>query len=102
MAKKLPPHHADGQKLKQTRIQKGVSVGHLAKFIGISNGVSHKYERGQVSPQLDKCKLICEVLDITLSELFDDDYVPPKNVDLKTKIRPNQKLFIEIEADPLN
>ena len=100
VAKKLPPHHADGQKLKRTPIQKGVSVGHLAKFIGISNGVSHKYERGQVSPQLDKCKLICEVLDTTLSELFDDDYVPPKNVDLKYKISPGQTIYIE--ADSLN
>ena len=87
------------QKLKRAREQSGVSVVDMAKHLGIVPTAYRRYERGEVSPKLETCRRICTMLNTTLSELFDDDYVPPKNVDMKYKIRPGQKLFIEIEAE---
>ena len=90
------------QKLKRVREQSGVSVNEMAKFLGIVPTAYRRYERGEVSPKLATCKKICKVLDTTLSELFDDDYVPPKRIDTKLTIRPGQIMYIEIEADSLN
>ena len=58
------------QKMKEARIDKGLSQGELAKLINVSRQTINMIENGEYNPTLILCIKICKVLDKTLDQLF--------------------------------
>ena len=73
--------------LVSLRKMHGFSQDELAEKIGISRQTLSKYETGESLPDIEKCKLLAEVLDVSLDDLVNYDRensndlglgVPPK------------------------
>lgn len=58
------------EKMKEARINKGLSQGELAKLINVSRQTINMIENGEYNPTLMLCIKICKVLDKTLDQLF--------------------------------
>lgn len=54
------------EKMKEARINKGLSQGELAKLINVSRQTINMIENGEYNPTLMLCIKICKVLDKTL------------------------------------
>ena len=89
-------------KLKRAREDAGMSVIGLAGKLGMEAAAYRRYERGEVSPKISVCREICRHLNLTLSEVFDEDYVLPKVVDISYRAKPGQTIYIKIEIDADN
>lgn len=87
------------KKLKIAREVAGVSISSLSKQLGIAPAAYRRYERGEVYPKINVCRDICKILGATIGEVFDDDFEPPKSVDLSYRARPGQTLYIKVEVD---
>ncbi|MAS98253.1 MAG: hypothetical protein CMF29_04930 [Kiritimatiellaceae bacterium] len=87
------------EKLKRARESAGVSVTELAKQLGIAPAAYRRYERGEVYPKINVCAQICKIIGKSIGEVFDDEYEPPKSVDLSYRARPGQTLYIKVEVD---
>lgn len=62
-----------GERIKETRIARGLSQGYLADFVGIQNSGIAKYESGRVYPvPEDRLQLIAKALDVTVDYLKSD------------------------------
>ena len=61
-----------GQRIKHFRIAKDYSVNKLANIAGISQSYLREIELGNKNPTVEVLSLICDALDITLCEFFDD------------------------------
>ncbi|WP_339283750.1 helix-turn-helix transcriptional regulator [Oceanobacillus sp. FSL K6-3682] len=59
-----------GKRIRNLRLAKDLSVNGLAKKAYISQSYLSDIENGRTAPSLDKLTLICEALDISLSEFF--------------------------------
>lgn len=63
---------------------KNLSQEELAEKIGISRQTLSKYETGESLPDIEKCRLLAEILEVTLDDLvkYDSDkeglMIPPK------------------------
>ncbi len=57
-------------KLKQARLDKGLSQAELAKIIGVSRQTINMIENGDYNPTIALCIKICKTLDKTLDGLF--------------------------------
>lgn len=84
-----------GERITYFRTQKNYSVNKLANLAGISQSYLRDVELGNKNPTIEILSYICEALNITLKEFFDDD-VPTqiKNDPLIGKIyklTPKQK-----------
>jgi transcriptional regulator with XRE-family HTH domain len=55
------------------REQKGYSVNKLANLSGLSQGFVRQLELGEKKPTVDSLSLLCDVLDISLSDFFKDE-----------------------------
>jgi DNA-binding XRE family transcriptional regulator len=86
-------------KLKRAREDAGMSIIGLADKLGMEAAAYRRYERDEVSPKISLCLEICRHLDLTLAEVFDQDYVPPKAVDISYRAKPGQTIYIKIEID---
>ena len=73
--------------LVSLRKMHGFSQDELAEKIGVSRQTLSKYETGESLPDIEKCKLLAEVLDVSLDDLVNYDRensndlglgVPPK------------------------
>ena len=73
--------------LVSVRKMHGFSQDELAEKIGVSRQTLSKYETGESLPDIERCKLLAEVLDVSLDELVNYDReninnlglgVPPK------------------------
>jgi transcriptional regulator with XRE-family HTH domain len=60
-----------GQRIKQLRKQKGLTIEKLAYENGLAKGNLSEIEKGLVDPKLSTLKRVAEGLDINLKELFD-------------------------------
>ncbi|MBQ6817291.1 MAG: helix-turn-helix transcriptional regulator [Bacilli bacterium] len=58
------------EKMKEARINKGLSQGDLAKLINVSRQTINMIENGDYNPTIMLCIKICKVLDKTLDQLF--------------------------------
>ena len=56
--------------LCEIRKQKGLSQEKLAKSIGINKNAIARYERGEVSPSIERANQIAKVLNVTLDDLM--------------------------------
>ncbi|MED4728354.1 helix-turn-helix transcriptional regulator [Aneurinibacillus migulanus] len=70
-----------GEKIKQLRIEAGLSGRKLAKLSQHHPSLISKIESGVTKPSLDSLAKICGVLGISLSDFFSGDPVPlPRNL----------------------
>ncbi len=58
------------EKLKQARIEKGLSQTELARLLGVSRQTINMIENDDYNPTIALCLKICKALDKTLDELF--------------------------------
>lgn len=57
-------------RLKQTRAEKALSQGDLAKMVGVSRNTISSIETGQFSPTAKLALILCIALDKKFEELF--------------------------------
>ena len=60
-------------KLKEIRIEKGMSQAHIAKSVGVTNQAICNYEKGIREPKIVTLKKLATVLDVTVDELLRDE-----------------------------
>ena len=85
----------------------GYSQDELADKIGVSRQTLSKYETGESLPDIEKCKLLADALDVTLDDLVKYDKedrrnlglgVPPKGKHLFGIVKVGEKGQIVIPA----
>jgi transcriptional regulator with XRE-family HTH domain len=62
-------------KIKKHRTTKGLSQKEIALEIGIDQAQYSRIENGKVEPTLSSLEKIADALDVSLTELFDDNIV---------------------------
>lgn len=62
-----------GERIKFYRYKKGLSTNKLANMSGISQSYLRDIELGLKNPTVEIIYLICQALDISLKEFFDED-----------------------------
>lgn len=62
-----------GQRIKQFRVEKGLTQRQLGEILGSTQQMIAQYERGNHTPKLDTLNRIAEALDISLVELVGAD-----------------------------
>nr|WP_181715934.1 helix-turn-helix transcriptional regulator [Carnobacterium sp.]QJS06083.1 transcriptional regulator, XRE family [Carnobacterium sp.] len=77
-----------GEKLKNSRINKGFSQGNVAEHLNISRQSISKWENGNSYPDLDNLVRLSEYYEVSIDELLKE------NQELKMKIEANE---LEIE-----
>ena len=63
-----------GLRIKELREIKGYSVNKLANMAGVSQSYLRDIEQGNKNPTVSFLSLLCEQLDITLKDFFDDTF----------------------------
>ncbi len=62
-----------GKRIAYFRTAKGYSVNKLANLSGISQSHLREVELGNKNPTIDILSFICDTLEITLKEFFDEE-----------------------------
>ena len=95
-----------GQKLTSYRTKKGYSVNKLANLAGISQSYLRDIELGNKNPTVEILSILCDTLNITLKEFFDDNSSKSTETDLLlTKIyqlSPKQRTALLQFLDAMN
>ena len=89
------------KRITYLREQKGISVNKLANLAGISQSFLREIELGNKKPTIETLSYICDALEISLKDFFDDDLFKqfPENELLNEiyKLTPEQrKLFLQL------
>lgn len=82
-----------GKRIRNLRLSKDLSINALAKKAYISRTYLSDIENGRTAPSLDKLTLICDALDVSLSEFFGS--VPELPAEIIKLIESAQKLTDE-------
>lgn len=80
-------------RIKDLRIQKGLSQNALANLAGVSPTYIYQLERGEKSPTVEYLYYICSALGITLEEFFKEpsQIEPPEDcISTLTAIQKNR------------
>ena len=84
-----------GQRIKHFRLAKDYSVNKLANIAGISQSYLREIELGNKNPTVEVLSLICDALDITLCEFFDEtnnsDFVENPLFERIYRLTPKQR-----------
>lgn len=67
-----PSQPTAGERLKQLRVSRGLSIRELARRCGISHVSISLIERGRHSPSISSLKAVLDALETTLSTFFSD------------------------------
>ena len=62
-----------GLNLKIARIRKGLSQNQLAEIVKVSPATISKLECGKLNPRIDVVKRLAKALDVSVSELINDE-----------------------------
>ena len=93
------------QRLNELRTNKGVSARDMSLSIGQNAGYINYIENGKSLPSMSGFFFICEYLDITPSEFFDDDNASPENLrtlnDNLKRLTPDQLQSISLIVEGL-
>lgn len=80
------------------REQKGITVNKLANIAGISQSFLREIELGNKKPTVETLSYICDALNITLKEFFDDQQYDKLDDDELlqqiNRLTPQQKQFL--------
>lgn len=61
-----------GEKIKQARINSGLSQNELGKKLNVSQAMIAQYEKGTRNPKLSTLRKIADALDVSTSDLAED------------------------------
>ena len=78
------------ERLAKLRIQKGVSARDMSLSLGQANNYINNIENKKALPSMQAFFYICEYLEVTPQEFFDEGNVPPET--LQTFIAEAKKL----------
>ena len=83
------------ERLKTIRESRNFSISKLATRSGVSQSYIREIERGLKKPTVEYLSYLCEALDITLSDFFDDaaaeNFAEDPVVYRVQKLKPSQK-----------
>lgn len=65
---------AFGKRVKELRLQKGISQEKLANIAGLDRTYMTQVENGKRNLTIEKIRQICKGLNISLSDFFNSDY----------------------------
>ena len=86
--------------IKQYRTVKGYSVNKLANLAGISQSYLRDIELGKKNPTVDTLSYVCEALDISLADFFNEYCKQDSSVDSLMKeifrLTPKQRKALEV------
>jgi transcriptional regulator with XRE-family HTH domain len=68
-----------GNRLKAKRTEKKLSAEYVAGEIGVDISTYRKYERDEVSPNLEKLEKIANALEVSIFSLFPDNITVNNN-----------------------
>lgn len=86
------------------RKMKQMSQEQLAEAVGVSRQTISKYETGETLPDIDKCKIMAELFDVSLDDLVNYDKqasglgIPPKGKHMFGLVKVGDKGQIVIPA----
>lgn len=86
------------------RKMKQMSQEQLAEAVGVSRQTISKYETGEALPDIDKCKIMAELFDVSLDDLVNYDKqasglgIPPKEKYMFGLVKVGDKGQIVIPA----
>lgn len=63
----------NGQRLRQARLYKGLSISDLAEILGVSKQAISQYETSNITPDFDKMRVITNELNFPSSYFFQED-----------------------------
>ena len=90
--------------LVSLRKMKQMSQEQLAEAVGVSRQTISKYETGEALPDIDKCKAMAELFDVSLDDLVNYDKqasglgIPPKGKHMFGLVKVGDKGQIVITA----
>lgn len=61
-----------GQKIRKVRVAKGLTVANMGEELGMSTSAYAKIERGETNTPATRLIQIAEVLDISVSDMFNE------------------------------
>ena len=67
------PTYPVGERLKLFRTRKGFTINKLANMAGLSQSHLRDIELENKNPSVETLYIICQTLDISLKDFFDDD-----------------------------
>ena len=73
--------------LYEFRKQRGMTQEKLAESIGIKTNSIARYERGEVSPSIERANQIAKILNVTLDDLMNGPSVNIRRKSLKRRWR---------------
>lgn len=89
-----------GERIKQLRKSKDITGNQLAELTGISQSIISRYERNVIEPPISSLELICNALNVSLTDFFkinNDPILSNELVDKCSKLSPEKlKALIKI------
>ncbi len=79
-----------GKRLKNYRIQKGLSQENMAKILNKNRSTIVRYEKGEILPDVRDISIICQELGIYEADLYGND------ANITTQSNKSKKLLIQI------
>ena len=83
-----------GNKLKEARIKKELSLRYVSKMLGKAPSTISRYENGVIIPSAKEISKLCEILDIYKGELYDDNEEKILNIDNSKNPFKVNKLYL--------
>lgn len=74
------------ERIRFLREKKGMTVNKLAITAGVSQSFLREIELGNKKPTVDTLSTLCNALDITLKDFFDDEKLSPARQDCLDEI----------------
>jgi putative transcriptional regulator len=89
-----------GEKLKEARLEKGLSLGNVAEYVGVSRKTIYEYERESLEPNIERGKRLLELFGSNILSPI-DLFEPPRNRVVKEQEAHNiyeEKIIREVKA----
>ena len=83
-----------GNKLKEARIKKELSLRYIAKMLGKAPSTISRYENGVIIPSAKEISKLCEILDIYKGELYEENEEKILNLDNSKNPFKVNKLYL--------
>ena len=84
------------QRLKELREARGLTQVKLAEMVGVIPRVYNRWERGTVTPRLEKLITLADILQVTLDELAGREEI--KSIEFKVRDPRLHSLYKEIDT----
>jgi transcriptional regulator with XRE-family HTH domain len=78
-----------GERIRQLRLVKGYNQDNVAEELNMSAGNYGKIERGEVALTVDKLQRICQILQVSISDILDDHTITTAT----TNVKANKNLY---------